>query len=99
LPFTGLDPRKLDVEILYRLVGLPEPPERDLHPTEMLFTLGSSHRQATRWTLVADRPRRRILKQSSWCARWKVSLPKIGERYSPKIAFNRCMFWSMLKVS
>jgi hypothetical protein len=39
-PFTGFDPQKLEVEILYRLVGLPEPAERELHPTEMLFTLG-----------------------------------------------------------
>jgi hypothetical protein len=42
-PFTGLDPQKLEVEILYRLVGLPEPAERELHPTEMLFTLGQVH--------------------------------------------------------
>jgi hypothetical protein len=42
-PFTRLDPQKLEVEILYRLVGLPEPAERDLDPTEMLFTLGQVH--------------------------------------------------------
>jgi ApeA N-terminal domain 1 len=41
--FTGLDPQKLEVEILYRLVGLPEPAERELHPTEMLFTVGQVH--------------------------------------------------------
>lgn len=34
---------KLEVEILYRLVGLPEPAERELDPTEMLFTLGQVH--------------------------------------------------------
>jgi hypothetical protein len=37
--FTGTRPRPIDVEILYRLVGLPEPAARELHPTEMLFTL------------------------------------------------------------
>jgi hypothetical protein len=41
--FTGVGPQNLDVEILYRLVGLPEPAERELHPTEMLFTLGDVH--------------------------------------------------------
>jgi ApeA N-terminal domain 1 len=42
-PLTRLRPHKVDVEILYRLVGLPEAPARELHPTEMLFTLADIH--------------------------------------------------------
>ncbi len=38
-PLTGTWPRPIEVEILYRLVGLPEPADRELHPAEMLFTL------------------------------------------------------------
>lgn len=41
-PFTTLPPQRLEVEILYRLVGIPEPPRRDLFPDEMLFTLADA---------------------------------------------------------
>lgn len=41
-PFTGRPPERLDVEVLYRLVGLPEP-GRDVPPGEMLFTLADAH--------------------------------------------------------
>ena len=41
-PVTKQEPRPLDVEILYRLVGVPEAPERELHISELLFTLGDA---------------------------------------------------------
>lgn len=41
-PLTRLELQRLDVEILYRLVGVPSEPARELHPTEMLFTLGDA---------------------------------------------------------
>jgi ApeA N-terminal domain 1 len=44
-PFTKLVPRLIEVELLYRMVGLPEPAERPLHPAEMLFTLADTHRR------------------------------------------------------
>jgi hypothetical protein len=42
LSVTRLEPQKLEVEILYRLVGVPEEAARELHPTEMLFTLADT---------------------------------------------------------
>lgn len=40
-PFTRLRPQKMNVEVLYRLAGLPED-GRNLHPLEMLFTLADT---------------------------------------------------------
>jgi ApeA N-terminal domain 1/Apea-like HEPN len=38
-PFTRLKPSKISVELLYRMVGLPDEPTRQLRPGELLFTL------------------------------------------------------------
>jgi hypothetical protein len=40
-PLTRLGPRKMNVEVLYRLARLPEA-GRNLHPQEMLFTLADA---------------------------------------------------------
>ena len=41
-PFTGQLPGPIAVELLYRMVGVPEPADRELHPAEMLFTLADT---------------------------------------------------------
>lgn len=38
-PQSGRPPRDINVELLYRLVGLPDEPSRKPYPDEMLFTL------------------------------------------------------------
>jgi ApeA N-terminal domain 1 len=40
--FTKLEPRKLEVEILYQTVGSPEPAGKELDISEMLFTLADA---------------------------------------------------------